>query len=200
MTSATDADKIQATNASGYAPPSTAARDFAVDLVKLFLTFAAAGIAFLVGGAFSAKLAIPAWMLIACLVLLTASVVCGIMFFMVAVSGLQAGTFVVTARGPSRIAALQIAFFLSAAVLLGWEAIARAGAPVSPPATTQIDIHATAGRWIVDSAGGIAIHKDRSGRDGGAASIRIRATSDGLTLHVDLDTASVRATAAPPRP
>src|SRR5678809_1290547 len=99
MTPATDDDDILAKVASGYASPSSAARDFAVDLVKLFITFATAGIAFLVGGAFSAKLALPAWLLIACLVLLTASVVCGIFFFMVAVSGLEAGTFIVTAPG-----------------------------------------------------------------------------------------------------
>ncbi|HXT47551.1 MAG TPA: hypothetical protein VN717_02870 [Gemmatimonadaceae bacterium] len=201
MTPATDDDDILAKVASGYASPSSAARDFAVDLVKLFITFATAGIAFLVGGAFSERLALPPWLLIACLVLFTASVLCGIFFFMVAVSGLEAGTFIVTAPGPSKIAALQFFLFFFAAILLGLDAIARAGAPVAPPvATMQIDIHASAGRWAVDTAGGISIHKDRGAKEGGASSLRLRATSDGLTLRVELDTAGSRASAAPLRP
>ena len=201
MTSTADENKLLAKIASGYASPSSAARDFAVDLVKLFITFATAGIAFLVGGAFSAKLALPSWLLIACLLLLTASVVCGIFFFMVAVSGIEAGTFIVTAPGPSKIAALQFFLFFFAAILLGLEAIARAGAPLASPATTmQIDIHASAGRWTVDTASGIAVHKDHGAEAGGGRSLRVRATSDGLTLRIELDTASARAIAAPLRP
>ena len=108
-------------------PPSSPARDFAVDLVKLFITFATAGLAFLMGGVFSGKIVLPACSIIVCLVLLAASVACGIFFFMNAVAGLETGTYSVTARGPSRIAALQFLFFFLAAFVLGGEAASPSG-------------------------------------------------------------------------
>lgn len=183
--------------AAGFFAPASAARELAVDLVKLFITFATAGIAFLVGAVFSGKIALSALTIIACLVLFAASAVCGILFIMQAVSGVHDGSYDVTAPSPTWIAFVQMVLFFLGAGWLGWQAVERAGAPVAPSATTQIEIHATAGRWTVDSAGGIAIHKDRGSRDSGAASLRVRATSDGLMLRIELDTQTTRAAGAP---
>jgi hypothetical protein len=194
-----DADPPSA-EGSGFVSPPSAARDLAVDLVKLFITFATAGIAFLVGAVFSGKIMLSASTIIACLVLFVASAICGIAFIMQAVSGVHEGRYNVTAPSPTWISFIQMVLFGIGAMLLGWQAIKRAGAPIGQPATTQIEIRASARRWTIDTAGGIALHKDRGARDGGTASLRIRATSDGLTLRIELDTSSARATAAPPRP
>lgn len=183
---------------SGLVSPPSAARELAVDLVKLFITFATAGIAFLVGAVFSGKIVLSAVTIIACLVLFAVSAMCGIAFIMQAVSGVHEGRYDVTAPSPTWISFIQMVLFFVGAALLGWQAIMRAGTSNGQPATTQIDIHATAGRWVVDTGTGIAIHKDRVPR-GGGSSLRIRATGDGVTLRIQLDTAGARAT-APARP
>ncbi|MGH7622946.1 MAG: hypothetical protein ACREMU_11450, partial [Gemmatimonadaceae bacterium] len=179
------------------APPATqcddSARDIAVDLVKLFITFATAAIAFLVGAVFSGKIVLGTVTIAACLLLFAASVACGLLFFMNAVSELHTGDYLVTDQRPSILAAVQILFFLAGATWLGVVAIDRAGHPLPPTPITQIDIRASGGRWIVDSATGIGVHKDRPPRDSGAM-LRLRTPNDGLTLRITVDTA-----ARPPR-
>ena len=70
-------------------PCTDSARDLAVELVKLFITFATAGIAFLVGAVISGMVVLSTGTITACLALFAASVISGILFFMQAVSLLR---------------------------------------------------------------------------------------------------------------
>lgn len=170
-------------------PCDDSARDIAVDLVKLFITFATAAIAFLVGAVFTGKIVLGALTVEFCLLFFAASVVCGLLFFMNAVDGLHVGGYRVTQRTPVVLAVFQIVLFLAGAAWLGVQAIKRARSPLLPLPITQIEIQATGGRWSVDSVAHIGIHKDRSSRDSGVV-LRLRAVSDGLTLRISVDTAA----------
>lgn len=174
-------------------PCDDSARDIAVDLVKLFITFATAAIAFLVGAVFSGKVVLGANTLTFCLISFAASVAFGLLFFMHAVPGLHEGGYSVTQPIPSVLAGFQILFFLAGAGWLGVQAIHRSRSPVAPPPVTQIEIRTSGGRWSVDTTSRIGIHKDRSPRDSGLV-LRLRAPGDGLTLRVSVDT-----TMLPPR-